>query len=48
LIDLCSQGQKAIEDIKMRVLALTGRFNLSTNTNQVQREKLTMFSPICE
>ncbi|KAL0123080.1 hypothetical protein PUN28_007604 [Cardiocondyla obscurior] len=42
------QGQKAIEDIKMRVLALTGRFNLSTNTNQVQREKLAMFSPVCQ
>ncbi|EZA61520.1 uncharacterized protein LOC105284836 isoform X2 [Ooceraea biroi] len=42
------QGQKAIEDIKTRVLALTGRFNLSTNTNQVQRERLTMFSPTCQ
>ncbi|XP_066597798.1 uncharacterized protein [Prorops nasuta] len=42
------QGQKAIEDIKSRVLALTGRFNLSTNTNQVQRERLTMFSPTCQ
>ncbi|XP_011648145.1 uncharacterized protein LOC105434200 isoform X1 [Pogonomyrmex barbatus] len=43
-----SHGQKAIEDIKMRILALTGRFNLSTQTNQVQREKLTMFSPTCQ
>ncbi|KAG7209816.1 hypothetical protein KM043_011429 [Ampulex compressa] len=42
------QGQKAIEDIKSRVLALTGRFNLSTNTNQVQRERLAMFSPTCQ
>ncbi|XP_067207297.1 uncharacterized protein [Linepithema humile] len=42
------QGEKAIEDIKTRVLALTGRFNLSTSTNQVQRERLTMFSPICQ
>ncbi|CAK9833521.1 hypothetical protein ANTRET_LOCUS10188 [Anthophora retusa] len=43
-----SQGEKAIEDIKSRVLALTGRFNLSANTNQVQRERLTMFSPTCQ
>ncbi|XP_043505862.1 uncharacterized protein LOC122526497 isoform X2 [Polistes fuscatus] len=43
-----SQGQKAIEDIKSRVLALTGRFNLSSNANKVQREKLTMFSPTCQ
>ncbi|XP_014603306.1 PREDICTED: uncharacterized protein LOC106786432 isoform X3 [Polistes canadensis] len=42
------QGQKAIEDIKSRVLALTGRFNLSSNANKVQREKLTMFSPTCQ
>ncbi|XP_011876647.1 PREDICTED: uncharacterized protein LOC105566875 isoform X2 [Vollenhovia emeryi] len=42
------QGQKAIEDIKTRILTLTGRFNLSTNTNQVHHEKLTMFSPICQ
>ncbi|XP_024941916.1 uncharacterized protein LOC107268957 isoform X2 [Cephus cinctus] len=42
------QGQKAIEDIKLRVLALTGRFNLSTSLNQVQRERLTMFSPSCQ
>ncbi|XP_015191677.1 PREDICTED: protein PFC0760c-like isoform X2 [Polistes dominula] len=41
------QGQKAIEDIKSRVLALTGRFNLSSNANTVQREKLTMFPPTC-
>lgn len=45
---LCSQGEKAIEDIKTRVLALTGRFNLTANANQVQRERLTMFSPTCE
>ncbi|CAD6217223.1 GSCOCG00004732001-RA-CDS [Cotesia congregata] len=43
-----SQGQKAIEDIKLRVLAMTGRFNLSTSDNQVQRERLTMFTPTCE
>ncbi|CAK9801409.1 hypothetical protein ANTPLA_LOCUS2804 [Anthophora plagiata] len=43
-----SQGEKAIEDIKSRVLALTGRFNLSANANQVQRERLTMFSPTCQ
>ncbi|KAI4490256.1 hypothetical protein M0802_010784 [Mischocyttarus mexicanus] len=43
-----SQGQKAIEDIKSRVLALTGRFNLSSNTNKVQRERLTTFLPICQ
>ncbi|KAK9302548.1 hypothetical protein QLX08_005435 [Tetragonisca angustula] len=43
-----SQGEKAIEDIKTRVLALTGRFNLSTDANQVQRERLTMFSPTCQ
>ncbi|XP_015111005.1 uncharacterized protein LOC107037134 isoform X2 [Diachasma alloeum] len=42
------QAQNAIEEIKMRVLAMTGRFNLTTNSNQVQREKLTMFSPTCE
>ncbi|XP_011058875.1 PREDICTED: uncharacterized protein LOC105148698 isoform X1 [Acromyrmex echinatior] len=43
-----SQSQKkAIEDIKSRILAITGRFNLSTNTNQVQRERLAMFSPVC-
>ncbi|XP_003400588.2 uncharacterized protein LOC100643095 isoform X2 [Bombus terrestris] len=42
------QGEKAIEDIKTRVLALTGRFNLSTDANQVQRERLTMFSPTCQ
>ncbi|XP_017875491.1 uncharacterized protein LOC108622253 isoform X2 [Ceratina calcarata] len=42
------QGEKAIEDIKSRVLALTGRFNHSTNANQVQRERLTMFSPTCQ
>ncbi|XP_018303122.1 uncharacterized protein [Mycetomoellerius zeteki] len=39
--------KKAIEDIKSRILAITGRFNLSTNTNQVQRERLAMFSPVC-
>ncbi|OAD55340.1 hypothetical protein WN48_04854 [Eufriesea mexicana] len=43
-----SQGEKAIEDIKTRVLALTGRFNLTANANQVQRERLTMFSPTCQ
>ncbi|CAL7933315.1 unnamed protein product [Xylocopa violacea] len=43
-----SQGEKAIEDIKSRVLALTGRFNVSTDANQVQRERLTMFSPTCQ
>ncbi|XP_053975143.1 uncharacterized protein LOC128874403 isoform X1 [Hylaeus volcanicus] len=43
-----SQGEKAIEDIKTRVLALTGRFNNSSNANQVQRERLTMFSPSCQ
>ncbi|CAL7933314.1 unnamed protein product [Xylocopa violacea] len=42
------QGEKAIEDIKSRVLALTGRFNVSTDANQVQRERLTMFSPTCQ
>ncbi|XP_012270002.1 uncharacterized protein LOC105694170 isoform X2 [Orussus abietinus] len=42
------QGQKVIEDIKMRVLAMTGRFNHSANSNQVQRERLTMFSPTCQ
>ncbi|XP_063984871.1 uncharacterized protein LOC135166515 isoform X2 [Diachasmimorpha longicaudata] len=42
------QAQNAIEEIKMRVLAMTGRFNLTTNNNQVQREKLTMFSPTCD
>ncbi|CAD1474125.1 unnamed protein product, partial [Heterotrigona itama] len=43
------QGEKAIEDIKTRVLALTGRFNnLSTDANQVQRERLAMFSPTCQ
>ncbi|XP_076680515.1 uncharacterized protein LOC143375390 isoform X2 [Andrena cerasifolii] len=41
------QGEKAIEDIKSRVLALTGRFNNSSTANQVQRERLTMFSPTC-
>lgn len=45
----CSQGEKAIEDIKSRVLILTGRSNLSSsNANQVQRQRLTMFSPTCE
>ncbi|XP_011696100.1 PREDICTED: uncharacterized protein LOC105454870 isoform X2 [Wasmannia auropunctata] len=43
-----NQGQRAIEDIKLKILALTGRFNLSTNTNQVQREKLDMISPVCQ
>ncbi|XP_008550783.1 uncharacterized protein LOC103573462 isoform X1 [Microplitis demolitor] len=43
-----SQGQKAIEDIKLRVLAMTGRFNLTSTDNQVQRERLTMFTPSCE
>ncbi|XP_011495396.1 PREDICTED: uncharacterized protein LOC105360234 isoform X2 [Ceratosolen solmsi marchali] len=42
------QGQKAIEDIKLRVLAMTGRFNLTSSNNQVQRERLTMFSPVCQ
>ncbi|XP_076182525.1 uncharacterized protein LOC143154349 isoform X2 [Ptiloglossa arizonensis] len=42
------QGEKAIEDIKSRVLVLTGRFNNSSNANQVQRERLTMFSPTCQ
>ncbi|XP_011297442.1 uncharacterized protein [Fopius arisanus] len=42
------QVQNAIEEIKMRVLAMTGRFNLTANNNQVQREKLTMFAPTCE
>ncbi|XP_003426638.1 uncharacterized protein LOC100678174 isoform X3 [Nasonia vitripennis] len=42
------QGQKAIEDIKLRVLALTGRFNLTSTNNQVTRERLTMFSPTCQ
>ncbi|KAJ8686624.1 hypothetical protein QAD02_022418 [Eretmocerus hayati] len=41
------QGQKAMEDIKLRVLAMTGRFNLTASNNQVQREKLTMFYPTC-
>lgn len=45
---MCSQGEKAIEDIKTRVLALTGRFNLSTDANQIQRERLTMFSSTCK
>nr|XP_034191596.1 uncharacterized protein LOC117609413 isoform X1 [Osmia lignaria] len=39
-----SQGEKAIEDIKVRVLFLTGR----SNTSQVQRQRLTMFSPTCQ
>nr|XP_033335610.1 uncharacterized protein LOC117225908 isoform X1 [Megalopta genalis] len=43
-----SQGEKAIEDIKSRVLALTGRLNNSGSTNQVQRQRLTMFSPSCQ
>ncbi|XP_076241999.1 uncharacterized protein LOC143183986 isoform X2 [Calliopsis andreniformis] len=42
------QGEKAIEDIKSRVLALTGRFSNNSNANQVQRERLTMFSPTCQ
>ncbi|XP_043280724.1 uncharacterized protein [Venturia canescens] len=42
------QSQKAIEDIKLKVLAMTGRFNLTSNGNQVQRERLTMFPPICQ
>ncbi|XP_018398814.1 PREDICTED: uncharacterized protein LOC108776637 isoform X3 [Cyphomyrmex costatus] len=43
-----SQSQKkAIDDIKSKILAITGRYNLSTNTNQVQRERLAMFSPVC-
>ncbi|XP_076655059.1 uncharacterized protein LOC143360246 isoform X2 [Halictus rubicundus] len=42
------QGEKAIEDIKSRVLALTGRLNNSGSTNQVQRQRLTMFSPSCQ
>ncbi|XP_014208404.1 uncharacterized protein LOC106639356 isoform X2 [Copidosoma floridanum] len=41
------QGQKAIEDIKLRVLAMTGRFNLSSSSNQVQ-QRLTMFTPTCQ
>ncbi|KZC05788.1 hypothetical protein WN55_04728 [Dufourea novaeangliae] len=43
-----SQGEKAIEDIKSRVLALTGRLNNSGSANQVQRQRLTMFSPSCQ
>ncbi|CAL1683003.1 unnamed protein product [Lasius platythorax] len=44
-----SQGQKALEDIKTLILEITGRRNNnSTSTNQVQREKLTMFSPTCQ
>ncbi|KYM99542.1 hypothetical protein ALC62_09724 [Cyphomyrmex costatus] len=39
--------KKAIDDIKSKILAITGRYNLSTNTNQVQRERLAMFSPVC-
>ncbi|XP_076639837.1 uncharacterized protein LOC143351794 isoform X1 [Colletes latitarsis] len=43
-----SQGEKVLEDIKSRVLVLTGRFNNNSNANQVQRERLTMFSPSCQ
>ncbi|XP_029168968.1 uncharacterized protein LOC114938955 isoform X2 [Nylanderia fulva] len=47
------QSQKALEDIKTLILEITGRrnnksYNNSTSTNQVQREKLTMFSPTCQ
>ncbi|XP_014236350.1 uncharacterized protein LOC106658758 isoform X1 [Trichogramma pretiosum] len=43
------QGQKAIEDIKMRILALTGRFNATApQPSQVQKERLTMFTPTCQ
>ncbi|XP_070168766.1 uncharacterized protein [Polyergus mexicanus] len=44
-----SQGQKALENIKTIVLGITGRRNNnSTSTNQIQRERLTMFSPTCQ
>lgn len=42
------QGQRVIEDIKSRVLALTRRFNVSSNLDTVQREMLTGFSPKCQ
>ncbi|XP_050450110.1 uncharacterized protein LOC126850806 isoform X2 [Cataglyphis hispanica] len=43
------QGQKALENIKTIVLGITGRRNNnSTSTNQIQRERLTMFSPTCQ
>lgn len=43
------QGQKALEHIKTIVLGVTGRRNNNnTSTNQIQRERLTMFSPTCQ
>ncbi|XP_077260402.1 uncharacterized protein LOC143896401 isoform X1 [Temnothorax americanus] len=43
-----SLSQKVIDNIKIQILMVTGRWNLSTDTNQVQREKLTMFPPACQ
>ncbi|XP_011161162.2 uncharacterized protein LOC105196766 isoform X1 [Solenopsis invicta] len=48
-----SQAERVLEDIKRKVLVQTGRterppFNFSTDTNQVQRKKLAMFSPTCQ
>lgn len=48
LIDLCSESQKVIEDIKMRILLYTGKLGRKNNTNEVEHEKLTMYPPTCE
>lgn len=42
-----SQIQKTLNNIKDIVLGITGRQN-NTNTNRIQREKLTMYSPTCQ
>ncbi|XP_072761150.1 uncharacterized protein [Anoplolepis gracilipes] len=43
------QSEKALENIKSLVLGITGRSNNNdTSTNQIQRERLTMFSPTCQ
>lgn len=44
--DFYSKGQRVIEDIKMKVLMMTGRFNQTVS--QVPKEKLTMYVPTCK
>ncbi|XP_031832723.1 uncharacterized protein LOC116427024 isoform X2 [Nomia melanderi] len=43
-----NQSEKAIQDIKSRVLAMTGRLNNSGSANQVQRQRLVMFPSSCQ
>ncbi|XP_032670683.1 uncharacterized protein LOC116843898 isoform X2 [Odontomachus brunneus] len=48
LVHRQNESQKVIEDIKMRILLYTGKLGRKNNTNEVEHEKLTMFSPTCQ